>query len=72
MKKNTAFKEFKYPDGRVLRLTEKEFYQIVDAFRILINSKRKQEGKPPLQGPKEPYVKEDEEEYVPPAPRKRL
>ena len=29
------FKEYKYPDGRVLRLTKAQFYAVVDVFRAL-------------------------------------
>ncbi len=65
MEKKKIFKEFKYPDGRILQLTKKEFYQIVDVFRLMINSKRKQEGRPLLQGPTETYV-EDEDKPEPP------
>lgn len=28
-------KEYKYPDGRVLRLTEEQFYAVIDIFRML-------------------------------------
>lgn len=44
------YKKFVYPDGRVLSLTKSQFDQIVSVFRDLINSKRRQEGKPLLLG----------------------
>ena len=44
------YKEYKYPDGRVLRLTKEEFLKVVDAFRMLLNAERKKEGKPPILG----------------------
>jgi len=46
--KKKVYKRYQYPDGRVVEFTKEEFDQVVDVFRILINSKRKREGKPLL------------------------
>ena len=42
---DAAYKEYKLPDGRTLKLNREEFREIVDVFRVLINAKRKREGR---------------------------
>ena len=38
--KPACFKEYKYPDGRVRKISMEEFYQMVDAVRTLIDMNR--------------------------------
>lgn len=44
------FKEYRYPDGRILRLTRSEFEEVAEVFKMLINQNRKNKGKPLLMG----------------------
>jgi hypothetical protein len=44
------FKEYRYPDGRLLKLTRSEFEEVAEVFRMLINQNRKNKGKPLLMG----------------------
>ncbi len=52
-KKKKVYRTYKYPDGRILELTREEFEEVAETFRILINQKRKLEGKAPLLKPEE-------------------
>lgn len=49
--KEPIYKEYKYPDGRVLRLTKEEFEKVCEVFLMLENTQREKEGRAPLLGP---------------------
>lgn len=51
--KDNIFRTYKYPDGRVLELTKEELEEIAEAFRMLINQKRKMDGRALLLTPED-------------------
>jgi hypothetical protein len=56
----TIYKEFVYPNGKVLRLTKAEFDRVVDVFKMLIDQQTKLilQGVSFRKGPKEKGISE--------------